>query len=205
MKLKLSACVALALIGLAACNRAEAPKAAEAADVVAAGENAPAGPCNVSLEAPWAAPAPTGATGIVVTARATGPSCVGAAATLIMKDANGVELVKFEAPLTQMPVIFTGTPDAAALRTELGQWLDQNEDLNTTGKLPEWKAGAAQPVSGEFPFYPEEGVTRDVYQAYRAKDAPMFCFVQGAESQACFMHDAAAGKIVRIGAQSFPG
>jgi hypothetical protein len=56
---------------------------------------------------------------------------------------------------------------------------------------------------GVFPFYPSEGVTREAYLAARAANAPMWCFVQGMESQACLvLRD---GAITELGAQSFPG
>ena len=73
---------------------------------------------------------------------------------------------------------------------------------DSTGDLPEWAANADYPGNSEFPFRPY-GLERADYAALRARDAPMFCFVQGMESQACFWLD--QGALRRIGEQQFPG
>ena len=59
------------------------------------------------------------------------------------------------------------------------------------------------PMSGEFPLYLEDGTTREDYAALRVKKLPMFCYVQGMESQACLALE--DGGLRKIGAQSFPG
>ena len=66
-----------------------------------------------------------------------------------------------------------------------------------------WPPGAQQPASGEFPFYPEEGVDRDYYEKARAARAPLFCYVQGMESMSCVA--IIEGGMVKLGVQSFPG
>lgn len=58
-------------------------------------------------------------------------------------------------------------------------------------------------MSGEFPFYVEEGLDRAAYEAVRGRDAPMFCYIQGMESAACLALE--DGRLAKIGVQSFPG
>lgn len=42
-----------------------------------------------------------------------------------------------------------------------------------------------------------------IYEGYRAKARPVFCYVQGGESMACLLWD--ADRLVRLGVQTFPG
>jgi hypothetical protein len=58
--------------------------------------------------------------------------------------------------------------------------------------------------NSEFPFYLEpEWNDRVGYEELRARNAPMYCYVQGMESLACLaLQD---GQLYKIGVQSFPG
>ena len=58
-------------------------------------------------------------------------------------------------------------------------------------------------MNEEFPFYTEAAFDRAAYEALRARDAAMLCFVQGMESLACYAPEGA--RLVKIGVQSFPG
>lgn len=75
--------------------------------------------------------------------------------------------------------------------------------MQTSSALPEWPANADSPQNGEFPFYPAEGVTRDLYNQVRDANVPLYCYVQGMESSNCLaLRD---GALESVGVQSFPG
>jgi hypothetical protein len=59
-------------------------------------------------------------------------------------------------------------------------------------------------MQGEFPFYPEQGIERDMYEKTRAANLGTFCFVQGMESVGCYVVEP-QGPLRKIGAQSLPG
>ena len=98
---------------------------------------------------------------------------------------------------------FVDVKTTSAMKAALNEWIAQGGPLRTAGDLPPWPPGAQQPASGEFPFYPEEGVDRDYYEKARAARAPLFCYVQGMESMSCVA--IIEGGMVKLGVQSFPG
>lgn len=171
--------VAVAVAGLGACQRGA--------------ENASA--CAASASAEW--------NGLSVEATAEGEDCASAQATLTIKDAAGAALFS-ETHVAANVMSLAQTGDAASMQTALADWINSsNNTMSTSGALPDWPAGAEAPESGEFPFYPEEGVPRERYLAIRAADAPLYCFVQGGESQACLaLQD---GVLTKVGLQLFPG
>ena len=75
--------------------------------------------------------------------------------------------------------------------------------MATTAALPEWPASAEAPQSGEFPFYPDDGVDREAYATLRTQNLPLFCYVQGMESLRCVAFN--QGEIGSVGLQLFPG
>ncbi len=171
--------VAVALAALGACQRG-----AESSST-----------CAASASAEWS--------GLRVTAAAEGDDCASAQATLTIKDAAGATLFS-ETHAAANLMSLAQANDAAAMQAALADWINSsNNTMATSGALPDWPASTEAPESGEFPFYPEEGIARDRYLAIRAADAPLFCFVQGGESQACLALQ--NGVLTKVGVQLFPG
>lgn len=150
--------------------------------------------CAASATAPWQAN--------TVEAFTSGPSCAHAVATIVVRAPDGAALMTEAAPVEHLFGL-NEAADPATMKQKLAEWIDQKDSaLASAGKLPEWKADAETP-GGEFPFYPEAGFDRAAYEELRAANAPLFCFVQGMESQACYvLRD---GALDKIGLQTFPG
>jgi hypothetical protein len=159
------------------------------------------GDCNVRATAAWSVAGP----GYTAQAVSDGPSCELAVLLLVVRDPSGRPLWTDSARADQL-MTFQGVSDKAAMATTLADWIDQEDSMMKRGEaLPAWDADQAQPVSGEFPFYPDEGVDRDLYEKIRSANGPLFCYVQGMESMACVSLDPATGEMTKVGAQSFPG
>lgn len=155
--------------------------------------------CAARAAAPWQA----GATTLHVEATTTGPDCARAVATLVIRDASGAPLYA-EAHVATHVMVLNGANTPAAMQAALGEWVSSdNAAYATTGALPDWPTTAEGPVSGEFPFMPEQGTDRALYQELRQGNTPVFCYVQGMESLACVT--LRNGGIERIGLQLFPG
>lgn len=179
---------ALALM-LAACNFVAATSTNEAATG-----------CAANATTRWA---PEGMPAFDIEANVSGPDCQHAVATLVLRDAeHNVQWAELYRP--EHVMVLAGAADAAAMQTALNEWITfDNHTVSTTSALPEWPANAEQPQNGEFPFYPETDVTREIYAAYRTRNLPMYCYVQGMESQACLTWD--TDRFVLLGVQTFPG
>lgn len=103
---------------------------------------------------------------------------------------------------------FFGFEDATTIdvmREALGLWVGDYASASTTGTLPDWNAGEDYPQPSEFPFYVDEGVTREGYLAVRAADRTMICYVQGRESLRCLSPSDNGLELETVGVQSFPG
>jgi len=135
-------------------------------------------------------------------ATTSGPDCARAVATIVIRDSSGVPIFT-EAHLTAHLMTLAPVQDAAAMQTALNEWVTPS-DPQTSNELPEWLANAEYPVSGEFPFYPAEGVDRAGYEQIRAANAPTYCYVQGMESLNCVVIEPGGGA-ASVGVQSFPG
>lgn len=180
--LLLAACAAF----VAACSPAEE------VDVMSEG-------CDARGFSQWAAGADT----FSIEATTVGPDCARAVATLVVRNSSG-EPIYADVHATSDVMTLATAQDPAAMQTALTEWVDtSNAAMSSTGALPEWAANADAPSGGEFPFYPEEGQTRESYAALRAANYPMFCYVQGMESVSCITYG--DGGIERIGVQTFPG
>lgn len=144
--------------------------------------------------------------GISVEVFTNGPSCDKAWAVLGMRNAAG-EPVYWQAYATDQNAALAGQTDVAGMEKALKDWIDPtNATFKTTADLPEWKEGADFPMSGEFPFYPDEGIDRENYKRIQALKAPIFCFVSGMESMTCLYPDKdSGGMLFTVGVQSFPG
>lgn len=188
------AILALMALALTACSPpASAPEAALEPEVEAANN------CPASASSQWQ----SGAHIIAIEAAAGGESCAVAHATLTFRDAEGATLYEetFEA---QHVMVLAGAESVDDMRRLLGEWISPpGAARDSTGDLAEWPANAEAPMQGEFPFYPEDDMTRAAYSTLRAADAPMFCFVQGMESEACLTLQ--GGGLRKIGVQTFPG
>jgi hypothetical protein len=182
MRLLVVAATALALV---ACNQQAEDQPAETI-----AENG----CPATASGTWE--------GMQVEASASGADCAQAQATITIR--NGANTLWSEAYPANQVMVLAGAESVEDMQRRLNEWVNPpGAARNSTGDLPVWAADAAHPMSGEFPFYAEEGVDRPRYEALRGADAPMFCYVQGMESEACLALE--NGRLMKIGVQSFPG
>ena len=155
--------------------------------------------CEVTASKPWT---PVAGTEMTVEAGTLGADCEHAVATIVIRDHSGVAYAQAY-PTTQV-MNLAQARDSREMRTALGEWIESaNHMMDTTSALPDWPEGAEAPQNGEFPFYVAEGFTRETYMALRARNVPVFCYVQGMESQKCLALE--DGALSEIGVQSFPG
>lgn len=183
--------IVLAALAIGACGQAaeRPPSAPEMASA-----------CAAHAASTWSAGA---GRVFAIEANSSGDDCATAAVTLTIRDDAGTTVFT-ESHQSDQVMTLAGAESVDDLRRRLGEWITPpGVQMDSTGDLPEWVQGAEHPVNEEFPFYPEEDVTRDYYEALRAQDRAMFCYVQGMESMACLaMRD---GALAKIGVQSFPG
>ena len=179
---------ALSALTLAACSQA-----AEDTDRPDASPQVVENNCPASASGMWE--------GMQIEASANGGDCASAEAAITI--GNGAALWSETYPASQVMVL-AGAESVEDMQRRLNEWVNPpGAARDSTGDLPVWTAGAQQPMSGEFPFYVEEGLDRAAYEAMRGRDAPMFCYVQGMESEACLVLE--NGRVAKIGVQSFPG
>jgi hypothetical protein len=160
----------------------------------------PGAACAARADAAWAG---GGGTTFTVEARSSGDECATAKVTLTIRASDGATAYEQRFQTDQVMTL-ADAESVDDMRRRLGEWITPpGAQMDSTGDLPAWVEGAAHPVAEEFPFYPEDGVTREAYEALRGEDRAMFCYVQGMESMACLaMHE---GALTKIGVQSFPG
>jgi hypothetical protein len=183
MKLRFLACAAVA-IAAAAC----APATQTASN------------CAASASAPWN---PAEGAALTIEASSSGPDCEHAVASFVIRGEDKSVLWAEIYP-TEYVMVLAPAHDPAAMQTALNEWITyDNTTMQTTSALPEWPANASEPQNGEFPFYPEEGLDREAYEAIRARNAPLYCYVQGMESLACLAFG--EGAVEKVGLQTFPG
>lgn len=182
--------VALSALTLAACNQAAEQTEQAAQPEQAAAENN----CPAAASGAWET--------MQIEASASGADCASAQATITIR--NGAQEVWSENYPAAQVFTLAGAESVEDTQRRLNEWVNPpGAARDSTGDLPVWIAGAEHPMSGEFPFYTEEGVDRARYETLRGRDAPMFCYVQGMESEACLALE--NGAVVKIGVQSFPG
>ncbi len=177
------------LLIAAAAALAAACTPAEETEVMSAG-------CDARAVGSWTA----GEATYSLEATTAGPDCARAVGTFVVRDSSGAPIYA-EAHLAQHVMMLSHADDTNAMETALGEWT--TVQAQTSSQLPEWAANADSPVSGEFPFYPHEGIDRAQYEAVRANNLPMLCYVQGMESLNCLVLE--EGGFASIGLQSFPG
>jgi hypothetical protein len=121
----------------------------------------------------------------------------------VFNQSGGIE---YQASFDQNDLFgFYGVESLSDMQAALLDWVSGYTDVATSAKLPVWPEGAEGPEAGEFPFYAEEGVTREIYERARQEDRPMVCFIQGTESQLCLLKNPTSGALESIGVQTFPG
>jgi hypothetical protein len=140
--------------------------------------------------------------GVRVLARVFGPNCADAVAVIVVRGQGGA-LLHQRAFAAASVMTLAGVNDGSAMGAALKEWTKPGSGMSRTGQLPDWPQGADAPAASEFPFYPAQGVDRDFHNAWRADDAPMFCYVQGMESASCIA--VKDGAVSELGVQSFPG
>ncbi len=158
--------------------------------------------CGGTASAAWDA----AGKGWMIEAMADGPTCDQAVATMVIRNATG-EPVFNTSQVANQTMLLAGKTNAKELGDGLKEWIDpKGSNITTSDALPEWKKGAEAPgeAGAEFPFYPDEGMTQEAYEAIRATKAPTFCYVQGMESLNCLVLDK-DGVLTSAGVQSFPG
>jgi len=188
--------VGLSALLLAACTQASNPAdQADRSDTVAQiADPGAENNCPATASGAWE--------GMQVEASASGADCATAHAVITIR--HGAQTLWTETYLANQVMVFAGAESVEDMQRRLNEWVNPpGAARNSTGDLPVWAPGATHPMSGEFPFYAEEGVDRAAYETLRGRDAPMFCYIQGMESEACLALE--NGRLIKIGVQSFPG
>lgn len=153
--------------------------------------------CAASASSAWNAGGET----ITIEGSTTGADCASAEARIAFRrgEAEPFYQQNFRAGAI---MTLAGASSIEDMQRRLQEWVSPpGAAPDSTGDLPEWPANAAGPA-GEFPFQPYN-MDRATYEAHRAADTPMFCFVQGMESEACYTLDNGAWR--HLGLQQFPG
>lgn len=181
-------------------NRSKLSAIAALACFITSGALAAAPDCSVSAASTWTAKP---GSRFPVEAYSHGAECAQAVVEIIVREGGGRALWTDSAPAENV-MIFGGIKTRAKMARALKEWISGEQMFKSSADLPPWKTGAGQPATGEFPFYPEAGVDRAHYEQVRAAKLPVFCYVQGMESEACIvLHE--DGRMEKLGAQSFPG
>jgi hypothetical protein len=156
--------------------------------------------CDARARAVWAG----SHKGVVAEAMSQGATCENAVVTLVLREKSG-KPIWAETFVGAQVMVFAGVSDRAAMTRALSEWIDQKGAMMPrTDKLPDWPKGADAPQGGgEFPFYPDGGIDREMYLKLRGAKLPMFCYVQGMESMGCVALE--GDGITKVGLQTFPG
>lgn len=162
----------LALLALAAALGGCSPKSSSHA-------HSAGGSCAAEATRSWQ----IGAEIYRIDASAHGASCPDARATMILRSPDSDVLFSADYATAQIPYSFNPHGDQASLSDDLNLWIENQAPGSTASSLPEWAADAAKPLH----FAP--AVARDVYEKARRDDLPIFCFPDGAESDACVALD----------------
>jgi hypothetical protein len=137
-----------------------------------------------------------------VEAYSEGPNCGQAVATIVVRNSVGAVLWA-DAMAAAQVMTLAEARDIPAMTAALASWVQGASNLRTAAQLPAWAPTAQAPSAGGFEFYPEPWLDRDAYEALRARNDPIYCYVQGMESLACLhLQD---GRLFKVGVQSFPG
>lgn len=162
----------LCVLTLAACSPQQQQQAQAAEQPVAP---APAG-CRAETSRDWSA---VGSQYYVIEAQAQGDSCLTASATMRIETVEGAVLFEKVYEVAHVPLAFNPNNDQTGLRADLEAWTQNTAETATADTLPAWPAGAERPPG----FQPT--VSRARYEQARGNQGPLFCYPDGAESNAC--------------------
>lgn len=183
--------IIVAALALAACNPAEQTARTQLPEEP---REALSGACATSAATIWS--------GLSISAETGGDDCAAATARITISNAGDMLLTE-DYPSNQVMTL-AGAESVDDMQRRLGEWIIPAGAMqDSAGDLPEWVAGDDNPISAEFPFLVEEGIDRAAYEAIRTGDAPLYCYVQGMESLACFVLENSA--LTKVGVQTFPG
>ncbi len=166
------ATIAIVVLALAACSPPQQQNSATAELPPAA---ARAG-CFAEYTRDWSA---VGSQYYVIEAEAEGPTCADAQATMRLTSRDGRELFERTYRTAEVPLAFNPNSNQTGLRVELEAWTQNTAEPATADTLPPWPARAERPPH----FQP--AVSRARYEAARGAQGPLFCYPDGAESNAC--------------------
>lgn len=132
--------------------------------------------CLAQTSHDWSAP---GGQYYLIDANAHGPTCKEAVATIRIRSRADVVLYEKTYPVAEVPLAFNPNDNQTGMRSDLEGWATNAAETPTASWLPAWPAGADHP-----PFF-RPVVTRQVYESFRGMQGPLFCYPDGAESNAC--------------------
>ena len=134
------------------------------------------GGCNMQASRDWSA---VGSQYYVIEAEAQGEACRDAIVTMRIESREGETLFTRQYEAAQIPLAFNPNSDQTGMRAELEAWIVNSSETERASELPAWPARAERP-----PYFQPE-VSRNQYEAARGAEAPLFCYPDGAESNAC--------------------
>jgi hypothetical protein len=160
--------------------------------------------CNAAYEAPWKA---SGKLGYNLAAYAVGANCRNAIVILAVTDAKHKPIWN-TSRLAEGVAVFSDehTVNGTNMKEALKNWVQIGLETKTTeaSTLPDWPAGASEPTREEFGFFIDAEIDHESYLKWRKQKRPLYCFVQGMESETCILADD-SGQVWDIGGMTFPG
>lgn len=157
---------------LMACSPFDQTKTAEIPPLAPA----PQPGCNAQASRDWSA---VGSQYYVIEAEAHGDTCATAVATIRIESRDGAVLFTRDYPVADVPTAFSAGSDQTGLRVEIEGWTMNAAETPTADWLPPWPARAERP-----PYF-RPAVARNRYEAARGAQGPLFCYPDGAGSNAC--------------------
>lgn len=139
----------------------------------------PVAGCDAQASRDWSA---IGSQYYLIEAQLAGPTCAEAVATIRIKAREG-DAVLFEQsyPIANVPLAFNPNNDRTGMSDDLDMWTQNTSETQTADSLPAWPSGAQKPPG----FQPAAGINRNRYESARGAQGPLFCYPDGAESNAC--------------------
>ena len=135
-----------------------------------------------------------------ITVRAEGPRCAQAVVSFVARDAQGDPLWTFINTYHDMTTGGVATDDTPAVSAEqvdhfLADWA--NVTAQTSGQLPEWRAGAENVGSNGGLTY-ATSFSRESYEAMRQRNSRMLCYAAAIAATQCLVVDPASDSPVMI-------